>query len=61
MPSAPLGQDLLTRAGEILMLGGSSVFGLLMMVGAGVYLWLCLRSNRQWDGYEQRWVRPRHR
>ena len=58
MLDAPLGQEQLMEIGRAFMFGSTSVLTLLVMLGAGVYLCLCVRSRRQWDGYEQRWKMP---
>ena len=58
MPDAPLSQQQILDVGRALMLGNAGVMTLLILVAAAAYLCLCLRSRRQWDGFEQRWRRP---
>jgi len=59
MSTAPLVQEQLVAAGEIILLGATSLLTTFVVAGAFVYLWLCIRSCRQWNGADQRWERPR--
>lgn len=55
--SAPLGQALLIRFSEAAATASLALVGILSL-GALSYLFLCLRSSRQWNGEEARWARP---
>jgi hypothetical protein len=55
--SAPLGQALLVRLSEAAATASVAVV-VILSLGALSYLVLCLRSSRQWNGEEERWVRP---
>ncbi len=59
MSTAPLVQEQLVAVGEILLLGATSLLATFVLAGACVYVWLCIRSCRQWNGADQRWERPR--
>lgn len=59
MSTAPLVQEQLVAVGEILLLGATSLLTTFVVAGALVYLCLCIRSCRQWNGADQRWERPR--
>jgi hypothetical protein len=59
MSTAPLVQEQLVAVGEVLLLGATSLLSTFVLAGALVYLWLCIRSCRQWNGADHRWERPR--
>jgi hypothetical protein len=47
MSTAPLVQEQLVAAGEIVLLGATGLLTTFVVAGALVYLWLCVRSCRQ--------------
>ena len=61
MSSAPLPvPEQLVAAGEILFASAAGAFGSFVLAGALIYLFVCLRSSRQWNGFDQRWEQRRH-
>lgn len=61
MSSAPLPvPEQLVAAGELMFASAAGMLASFVLAGACIYLFVCLRSSRQWNGLDQRWEQ-RHR